>query len=388
MRKRFLISFLIFVAGFIFWNSGFAKDKNEVEVVVTGEAAIYNGDKIQAKDKAVEAALRNAVEQAVGTFVSSETMVQNYEVLSDKIYSHAKGYVKHYKILETSDDGKAVTVKIKAVVSTKKLEGDIEAIKILLRRMEKPRVLVMIAEKNVGQEGFVCWWCSGGNTLDVNITENTIIDYFSKKGFHMVDRRIQVTNAVANIDNSQAKKIADQTDAEVVIVGKAVANDAGVVAGTQMHSGQANISVRVLKVDNGDIIATSNAHGAFIHIDPATAGTKALEKAAKKLSEDLMKKILDAWQAQTSGVNKVVLVIKGIRKYAYLSKLKNALVNQIRGVADVVERSMKNGVARLQVELKGSTRDLATELSSKGLGGYKVKIDEVTQDTLAITISK
>jgi len=45
------------------------------------------------------------VEQAVGTFISSETVVENHEVLSDRIYSKAEGYVAEYKVLREKDEG-------------------------------------------------------------------------------------------------------------------------------------------------------------------------------------------------------------------------------------------------------------------------------------------
>jgi len=40
----------------------------------------------------------------VGTVIESETAVDNYEVLSDSIYSQAKGFVTSYKILSEKAD--------------------------------------------------------------------------------------------------------------------------------------------------------------------------------------------------------------------------------------------------------------------------------------------
>jgi len=50
---------------------------------------VEGGRKDIARDHAIKDALRKAVEQAVGTFIFSETVVENYEVLSDRIYSKA-----------------------------------------------------------------------------------------------------------------------------------------------------------------------------------------------------------------------------------------------------------------------------------------------------------
>ena len=43
------------------------------------------------------------------------------------------------------------------------------------------------------------------------------------------------------------------------LIGKAVATDVGPIMGTQMHSVRANISLRALNMDNGEILATRAA---------------------------------------------------------------------------------------------------------------------------------
>jgi hypothetical protein len=67
------------------------------EVMVEGVSSIDRGRKDIARDQAIKDALRKAVEQAVGTFISSETVVENYEVLSDRIYSKPRGTLRNIK---------------------------------------------------------------------------------------------------------------------------------------------------------------------------------------------------------------------------------------------------------------------------------------------------
>ena len=72
-------------------------------------------------DKAKQNAIRNAVEQVIGSYVSSDTIVQNSAILKDEVLSYSGGYVKDMKILshEKNDDG-LYSVKIEAnVISTK-----------------------------------------------------------------------------------------------------------------------------------------------------------------------------------------------------------------------------------------------------------------------------
>ncbi len=67
-------------------------------VIAEGVANIGN-DPAAARDKAIEDALRRAVDQAVGAIVESETLTENYQLISDRIYSHSSGYVQTYNVI-------------------------------------------------------------------------------------------------------------------------------------------------------------------------------------------------------------------------------------------------------------------------------------------------
>lgn len=69
------------------------------------EKVIVTGVGIDA-DKAKQNAIRNAVEQVVGSYISSDTMVKNNTVLKDKVLGYSGGYVKDIKVLsqEKTDD--------------------------------------------------------------------------------------------------------------------------------------------------------------------------------------------------------------------------------------------------------------------------------------------
>lgn len=107
----------------------FAEDmeKNE-RVVVTGLG-------INA-DIARQNAIRNAVEQIVGTFVSSDTIVQNGALIKDEILSFSGGYVKEIRMLSTARDGDLIRVKLEALVISTKLKKKIQALNISLKKVD------------------------------------------------------------------------------------------------------------------------------------------------------------------------------------------------------------------------------------------------------------
>ena len=82
-------------------------------VTAMGQAAIYQGDKSHARDKAIEDAMRKAVEMAVGAMVSSETITENFELI-DWIcfigHTHQPGVITpDMKFLMPDDFGGAYT---------------------------------------------------------------------------------------------------------------------------------------------------------------------------------------------------------------------------------------------------------------------------------------
>ncbi|MDZ7294480.1 MAG: flagellar assembly protein T N-terminal domain-containing protein, partial [candidate division KSB1 bacterium] len=116
-----------------------------IEAVGTG--TIFEGDVAGARDRAIDDALRQAVEQALGTYIESETRVQNYQVVDDNILSWTRGYVRNYTILsDYKKTPELYEVRLKAEVELGDLQRDAEAVKNLIERMGNPRVMVLIDE--------------------------------------------------------------------------------------------------------------------------------------------------------------------------------------------------------------------------------------------------
>ncbi len=370
-----------------------AQAQDAQTVQATGQAAIYGTDTAHARDKAIEDAMRKAVEQAVGAVVSSETVTQNYELISDKILSQSKGYVRNYKVLSEAKEDGVFVVKIEAQVSSGNLKNDLQGILAVLKTKNMPRVLIMVAEQNVGQAGAAFWWGNKAFSTNLDAVENTFIDTWTPKGLKFVDRqalqgKLSVGQALSSAEPSDGavKEFGLAAGAEVVVIGKAVATDVGPIMGTQMHSIRANISLRALNLDNGEILATSTQTQAVGHIDPTTGGTQALQKVATKAADDLLTKILAQWEGQVSGPTSVKLTLRNVSKQKFLRDIQEVLRNQVRGVSDVRQRSFKNKVGELEIDIKGSAQGLAEELEDKKFTGFAVEIAEVTSNTVTADV--
>lgn len=391
MSKRLSIHLVILVAVLLILVIGaFAQSK---EIKAKGYGTIYGDNKAAARDKAIEDAQRKAVEQAMGTMISSESVTKNFQLISDRILSLSSGYIEKYRVISEKEIDGEVEVDIAAIVGMSKLNDSVQAIKNLIRRMDRPKIMVLIAEQSIREEGQQLSEKSRGDVVlsstSLGVAENVLIEFFRAKGFDFVDRQalagqIEIADPLTLVnDKERIKKIANLTDAQVVIFGQAQARTTGEVQG--IYSGQANISLRALKTDTGEIIAATNAHAAVPFVDPSTANTKALSEAAKKISQKLMDQILSQWQSESTGLRSICLVIKGV-KYADVKKLRSWLTKYVRGVKSVHQRYVKDGIAELDLDIQGSAQNLADELSEKKFQKKTIEVLDLLPNKVSIEL--
>jgi len=92
----------------------FSQDEKTVTLVTSGTGSTL--------EQATQNALRSAIEQAFGVFISSSTKILNDQIVKDEIVSISNGNIKEYSILSEvqTPDGQWSSL-IKAVVSVSKL---------------------------------------------------------------------------------------------------------------------------------------------------------------------------------------------------------------------------------------------------------------------------
>ncbi|NDV78749.1 LPP20 family lipoprotein [Dysgonomonas sp. 511] len=101
MKKNVLLLIFLFAL-----NGIYAQKIDIVSLTTIGEG--------KTKDEAVTNALRSAIEQSFGTFISSQTNIVNDELVKDEIVSVSNGNIKKYDIVDSqslSNGNTSVTVK-------------------------------------------------------------------------------------------------------------------------------------------------------------------------------------------------------------------------------------------------------------------------------------
>ena len=385
--KSLIISLLFSISTLLY-----AQQPQEAkQVVANGLGAILAGDEVKAREDAISAALRNAVEQVVGTMIESDVLVENYQTVEDKIYTRTAGYVQQYDIISTNKQSDNVLeVTVRAMVKLSDLRNDLQGIGVLISRKGKPRTMVLIDERNITTNYHQL-------IADLNTTETTIMNEMMNLGFPFVDavqakKNIARDMAQAAIqgDAAVAASIATRLGAEILIIGTAISKEASgapaVVRNAGFKSCQANINLRVIRADDATIIAVASAHDRAAHIDEITGGSLALEKAAKKASKELAEKIIKVWQQDIYSGTQVQLQVLNISSFSQLNTFKNSLSYYIRGVQSVNQRSFEGGSALFDIDMKGNAEQLASELEAKEIEGIRVQVIGLTANKVTVKI--
>lgn len=349
-------------------------------VAVTGEnMAIF-------REKAIDDALRRAVEQAVGTMISSDTMTNNFQVVHDKILAQTSGYVKNYQIIKEGRVGQEFRVTVMADVGRDNLQRTLDALGLLHELKEKPKVMVLIEEKVGGLYGTTAW-------EDVGQAESTIMERLMAAGFNVVDP----AQVRANIPRNKALRLLEgdqkaaaaagiQYGAQVVITGRAFSKNAGgKLLGTNMQSIQATLQARVIRSDDGRVISSRSEQGTKAHIDEMQGGALAIREAGEKLSDVLINDILGSWKKEVYGrAQEITLVISGLVSYRHLSAVKKFLESDLQGVKAVHQRSFTQGTAELMLDYGGKTSFVADELANKRFTGFRLEPTNVTPNRVDV----
>jgi len=331
-------------------------------VTVTGEG--------ESKDEATTRALRAAVEQGVGVLISSETLVENNQLISDRIYSEVTGYVSAYDVIEDNDGADGLwEVKVQATVSLAELREDLQALKIIIEEKENPRIAIIIRE-----------YVDGGE-LPAPVVQTAFEKRFLKAKFDVVDvaqlERVKERDATLSYDDPiEAAALGRQFGAEVLILGEASAELGSVseAHGVKVYSYSANITIKAIKTDTAKVIAvveeSASARGGGVKGETAIA-REALTEAGDKIAEKLMDEILEVWRDEVYNVQTVEVVLLNASE-AEQKRFVEGL-NNIEGVERTIERMVEETTAMYDVLVAGAVK--------KGLAD---KIKDIEGLTLAI----
>jgi len=190
MKRPFLIiavfsfSFLLLLCEYDSRKTACA-ETGTLTIAVTAEGLSdpnFYKDQAVAYDEALRDAKRQAIEKAVGCYVSSEMIVQNYELVKERITSKSEGFIQ--KITQKENIGVLEDgfyhVRIQADVLTKPLT-------LAIAKMSRDDLIEMIEQK--GNPGFaiaIQARYADGRIEDCLVCNTEITDHLKKFGYKII----------------------------------------------------------------------------------------------------------------------------------------------------------------------------------------------------------
>ncbi len=358
MKKSLLtVAVLIFVSG-LFVLPSIAQQKNTREVIATGDSYIDGDNIAAARQQAINAALRNAVEQGVGVLISAESIVKKHLLIKSEIYSKAQGYVKKYDILDVKQLGGLYHVSIKAIVSLDIIKNDLMALGILMQQMHYPRLMIVVGT----QEGQVD---NAARSARIVLEKR-----FAEKHFDLIDPATSQklhnnTKLLLKVTKETvvAAKIGLEHHAEVVLTGIISSEHKG-KTNAGFDATNSNLIFRAIDPTTAKIFSSTEESSSGVGSSVAEALSGSGKKAGEKAAAYTSKEIIKWWQELKSAGVAYKITLKNVLKYPVAIDFEDG-VQGIDNVVSLNERVFGGGFLECDVVYKGKKSDLTRAIFKK-----------------------
>lgn len=331
-------------------------------------------------DEAERDALRNAVEQAVGTLVDSATLVQNNLLISDEIYTQSRGYITNYTVLSQKlVSGGTYEVTVNADVDTNpnsKLMNELTRLGIINRQLRDPKIAVVIPEYHIRAR------------IPDPAGETAVIRKLIDAGFSRItdisDVRYNL-NKLSALTKEDMENIARSRNVDILIVGEAFSEGVGDVGkflpsggNTGIVSCKARLEAKIFIAKTGQIISANGTYGTAADLTENIAGKKALNEAGEKMGDYIVEKLLNYGSSARQNLE-VIVAASDFNKVNAI----NSAMQKIRGVESSMVTDYVGGKATLSVKYSGTPQTLFNQLNQAV--NFNINLQSLSYNTLNIT---
>lgn len=242
-----------------------------------------------------------------------------------------------------------------------------------------PRVMLVIDEKNLG-------------SIPTSEIETLAVRLLLERQFPSVDQdMVRATLAkqqhlLKSVGDSRgAAALGQQFGAEVIIVGEAVAKpSARRIADSNLRTYQAVVTLRAVRTDNSENIASASGEATALDIEDVRGGAKALRKAGQTALEDLLDQVSKRFAAEAAET-RILVTFGGVDAAWKLKALRDQL-RSMREIADCRQRSYGAGAAVFEIDARTPAETLAERIVTTAPPGLGIQMLEVTPGAMQFRV--
>lgn len=364
MRASHAWFFVILLCAFPFSSPPIIFSETFKNFSGNGSAIVIEGDQSRAEKLAHQSALRKAVSQAIESVIQKGTKEElQYQVKKSDLLKEPYPYLINQKIIESTVEGKLLTVSLEIQVDSEALIRFLGRQGILAERIEEqkrkelPLIMVLVGEEINGKE-------HRPSFCGAMVTKTLLHEGFSLVDEEAIKQSIQHDKAVQSLlrgNQKAAAAMALQYGAGIVITGRAIVTKSGLKSGAMQVYG-ANVTLQALHADSGEIFASAIGDGSYPHVNMITGSQKAVEEATQKALRSLLR---DFQQQLESSASTLLISISGItyEQLAYLKKILRE-TSRFPDLTDIQQKSFQGQVAKLQFTITTSPQEFADQLAT------------------------
>ena len=383
MKRTCLALVLVFVG-----TSGYGATNPVVrQLNVLGTAVVHDKNLADGRQNAVNDALVAAVGQVVLEMLTGETVVRRFQLINDSILNERNNYIQNYRVLTESVSGNTVRTLVQVDVAVDRVSRDLSRMGLALADAVYPRILFMVAEKNVGDAGFTYWW-GDQRRPGRSISEGAMAASLQATGFEVVDRPdlSSPLGLPLNAPDSDLVALAAKVGADVLIVGSGSAVAAPNTMGGDIKAFEAMVEARAFNVKTGQLIGRTRQKSVVSGQDDVMGGRDALSGGGTLAGDALARQVMAAWQQDQDRSAVIEVTVEGTGGHIASFVRLRTTISSLSGVKELKMEEMSADRAAMAVSYQGSTRSLADALLLKTFNGFGIDIFEVTPEAIRIRL--
>jgi len=361
-------------------------------IVVIGTGIINENNIASAREKAISESLVTAVGVIMADVVPLEVFVPNFETLNEIIYTNTENFISGYRVLAETKHKNFYRVIVQARVSVVKIKQQMFKIGIMIGETEKPKILLLVAEQNVGDLVPNYWWREAASEKE-NIAETILAKIFMGKGFmimeHVAPPGLTEHNNLffetPDPDLKAVMALARHFQADMVVMGHASAEQTPNTMGENLRSFKGSVLVKAIRTSQKEEIGKSFQTVITVNADEVAGGIEAISQAASLAGKDLAIQITSSYKRKKNETSKITVIVEGTRVLTNFVKFRRVL-NSLNNVKEIQSSEMKADKATVIVEYNGDANTLAESLMLKSFESFGINISEVLPDQLRVVL--
>ena len=388
-RTKIMLSLLFAVLAFIFVFSAYARANQNEAQNITAAASVNDAAGESGQAKAVNAALNNAVLEALAIALPEDVFSKNFNTFAPFVLKDAGAYVQSYKVLATGAGAGMTHAVVEAAIVPGQVKRALSDAGLLNQTGSLTDIAVFIDANSVFEPELQQWWRASRLNDTLLLPTNTIGNALADHGFTFLPAENTHARAIQGIRNNIApmdadlKVVADAVEADAVVLGSVTFMSRQDRSAAGNYHIRAVLDLRVLEAATGKTICSVMKEAGMVSEDQELGASLALMEAAQLAAAELSA-CLTQTETQTAATvelytgapQKISLNVTGAgRNLTDYTNFRRAVTN-MDGVSGVNVNSLSSDGMRLNFNYEGTTQMLIQHVADFNFPNFTVKVLE------------